>query len=215
EAVSLDNFIAAIEYKLKLARKPSSHLFVSTSARDRNSELKQSGPSEEEEEVTFTPRIDPHSARLSELHRSRAGPIYDQLVAKKRMSQVRIEELRKEKEQRDMDGELVPDRVVEIESAAYYQIPMAKQTVITDSDEESDSEQLQDRQYKVILLGNGAVGKTSLAHRFCDGSFSTSYKQTIGLDFFVKRLVLPGDINVCVQVWDIGGQSIGSKMISR
>ncbi|KAF4668132.1 hypothetical protein FOZ61_007099 [Perkinsus olseni] len=92
---------------------------------------------------------------------------------------------------------------------------MAKQTVITDSDEESDSEELQDRQYKVILLGNGAVGKTSLAHRFCDGSFSTSYKQTIGLDFFVKRLVLPGDINVSLQVWDIGGQSIGSKMISR
>ncbi|KAF4720488.1 hypothetical protein FOZ63_031133 [Perkinsus olseni] len=63
---------------------------------------------------------------------------------------------------------------------------MAKQTVITDSDEESDAEELLNRQYKVILLGNGAVGKTSLAHRFCDGSFSTSYKQTIGLDFFVK-----------------------------
>ncbi|KAF4729485.1 hypothetical protein FOZ62_011831 [Perkinsus olseni] len=103
EAVSLENFIAAIDYKLKLSRKPSSHLFVSTSARDRNSELKRTGPSEEEE-VTFTPRIDPHSARLLELHRSRAGPIYDQLVAKKRMSQVRIEELRKEKERRDLDG---------------------------------------------------------------------------------------------------------------
>ncbi|KAF4720489.1 hypothetical protein FOZ63_031134 [Perkinsus olseni] len=38
EAVSLENFIAAIDYKLKLSRKPSSHLFVSTSARDRNSE---------------------------------------------------------------------------------------------------------------------------------------------------------------------------------
>ncbi|EER00654.1 hypothetical protein Pmar_PMAR019803 [Perkinsus marinus ATCC 50983] len=37
EPVSLENFIAAIDYKLRLSRKPSSHLFVSTSARERNS----------------------------------------------------------------------------------------------------------------------------------------------------------------------------------
>ncbi|KAF4663756.1 hypothetical protein FOL47_005567 [Perkinsus chesapeaki] len=85
----------------------------------------------------------------------------------------------------------------------------------TDSDEEGEVDEVQDRQYKVILLGNGAVGKTSLANRFCDDGFNTSYKQTIGLDFFVKRLVLPGEINVCLQVWDIGGQSIGGNMISR
>ncbi|EER00655.1 Rab6, putative [Perkinsus marinus ATCC 50983] len=95
-------------------------------------------------------------------------------------------------------------------------MPKQRGLLPADSDEEgSDGEELRSRQYKVILIGNGAVGKTSLAHRFCDGGFSASYKQTIGLDFFVKRLVLPGDVNVCLQVWDIGGQSIGGKMISR
>ncbi|CAM9739150.1 unnamed protein product, partial [Sphacelaria rigidula] len=68
---------------------------------------------------------------------------------------------------------------------------------------------------QVILLGDGTVGKTSIATRFAQDDFSQSYKQTIGLDFFVKRIVLPGDVHVALQIWDIGGQSIGSKMMSK
>jgi Ras-related protein Rab-28 len=41
--------------------------------------------------------------------------------------------------------------------------------------------------------------------RLCEDHFGKSYKQTIGVDFFVKRLELPGNINVALQVWDIGG----------
>ena len=58
-------------------------------------------------------------------------------------------------------------------------------------DSEEDPEQLQ---YKVILLGDGATGKTSIANRFTDDVFAQTYKQTIGVDFFIKRLVLPGDV---------------------
>ena len=32
----------------------------------------------------------------------------------------------------------------------------------------------------------------SIVNRFCKDHFATSYKQTIGLDFFMKRVVLPG-----------------------
>jgi hypothetical protein len=39
--------------------------------------------------------------------------------------------------------------------------------------------------------------------------------QTIGLDFMLKRLELPGKVNVALQIWDIGGQSIGSKMLGN
>lgn len=47
-------------------------------------------------------------------------------------------------------------------------------------------------------------------------SFQThSYKQTIGLDFFVRHIELPSGVNVAMQVWDIGGQSIGSKMVQN
>ena len=57
----------------------------------------------------------------------------------------------------------------------------------------------------MIVLGDGAVGKTSLIMRFCEDNFKQSYKQTIGLDFFIKRVVLPGNVHVTLQIWDIGG----------
>ncbi|XP_077103096.1 ras-related protein Rab-28 isoform X2 [Siphateles boraxobius] len=80
----------------------------------------------------------------------------------------------------------------------------------------SDSEEeIQERQLKIVLLGDGASGKTSLAIRFAQEAFGKQYKQTIGLDFFLKRITLPGNLNVALQVWDIGGQTIGGKMLDK
>ncbi|XP_016373803.1 ras-related protein Rab-28-like isoform X3 [Sinocyclocheilus rhinocerous] len=80
----------------------------------------------------------------------------------------------------------------------------------------SDSEEeVQERQLKIVLLGDGASGKTSLAIRFAQEAFGKQYKQTIGLDFFLKRITLPGNLNVTLQVWDIGGQTIGGKMLDK
>ena len=81
-----------------------------------------------------------------------------------------------------------------------------------DSSDEEDDEP-ENLQYKIVVLGNGTVGKTSLVMRLCEDHFARSYKQTIGVDFFVKRIELPGKVNIALQVWDIGGQSIFSKMI--
>lgn len=87
------------------------------------------------------------------------------------------------------------------------------------SNEESkaneEEEEIEQMQYKIVVLGNGAVGKTSLVMRFCEDYFDRQYKQTVGVDFFVKRVVLPGDVHVSLQIWDIGGQTIGSKMIGN
>ncbi|MEE6462487.1 hypothetical protein FKM82_001609 [Ascaphus truei] len=51
--------------------------------------------------------------------------------------------------------------------------------------------------------------------RFAQESFGKQYKQTVGLDFFLKRITLPGNLNVTLQVWDIGGQTIGGKMLDK
>ncbi|KAM8848949.1 ras-related protein Rab-28 isoform X1 [Synchiropus splendidus] len=80
------------------------------------------------------------------------------------------------------------------------------------SDSEEDS---QDRQLKFVVIGDGACGKTSLATRFAQEAFGKQYKQTIGLDFFLKRISLPGNLNVTLQVWDIGGQTLGGKMLDK
>ncbi|CAB1421122.1 unnamed protein product [Pleuronectes platessa] len=82
--------------------------------------------------------------------------------------------------------------------------------VMSDSEEESH-----DRQLKFVVIGDGACGKTSLATRFAQEAFGKQYKQTIGLDFFLKRISLPGNLNVTLQVWDIGGQTLGGKMLDK
>ncbi len=45
--------------------------------------------------------------------------------------------------------------------------------------------------FKVILLGDGNVGKTSLARRYCEGKFEVSRIMTIGVDFQTKVVDLP------------------------
>mmetsp|Transcript_24726 Transcript_24726/g.69826 ORF Transcript_24726/g.69826 Transcript_24726/m.69826 type:complete len:239 (+) Transcript_24726:137-853(+) len=68
---------------------------------------------------------------------------------------------------------------------------------------------------KLILVGNGSVGKSSLISRFVDVGFAKQYRQTIGIDFFEKALRFREDAGVRLQVWDVGGQNVGSKMLGK
>jgi len=47
-----------------------------------------------------------------------------------------------------------------------------------------------------------------------DWSCDTSYKQTVGLDFFEKTIALKSRA-IGLQVWDIGGQQLSSKMLPK
>eukprot|EP01036_Dinobryon_divergens_P028583 gene28583-37548_t len=90
---------------------------------------------------------------------------------------------------------------------------MKKSAKGTESDDDDDD--FVSYQFKIILLGDGAVGKTSIASRIAEEKFSKNYKQTVGVDFFMKRISLPPNLQIALQIWDIGGQSIGSKMITN
>ena len=70
------------------------------------------------------------------------------------------------------------------------------------------------RTVKLILVGNGSAGKTSICTRFREDGFQRVYRQTVGIDFLEKTLRVR-DQAVALQVWDIGGQSIGSKMLPQ
>ena len=61
--------------------------------------------------------------------------------------------------------------------------------------------------FKIVMLGDGAVGKTAMTTRFTQDSFDADYKRTIGADFAVKRLTIPDiDAQVTLQCWDLAGQ---------
>eukprot|EP00808_Paulinella_micropora_P004951 g2498.t1 len=59
--------------------------------------------------------------------------------------------------------------------------------------------------YKLVFLGDEAVGKTSIITRFMYDTFDNSYKVTIGIDFVSKTMYLEDRI-VRLQLWDTAGQ---------
>ncbi len=62
-----------------------------------------------------------------------------------------------------------------------------------------------DYMYKVLLVGDSAVGKSSLILQFTDGVFSETFISTIGVDFKI-RTVTVHDKRHKLQIWDTAGQ---------
>lgn len=58
---------------------------------------------------------------------------------------------------------------------------------------------------KVALLGDPAVGKTSLINRFKEEGFKENYQPTLGVNIIMKKLKLE-EIEVQLAIWDIAGQ---------
>jgi len=62
-----------------------------------------------------------------------------------------------------------------------------------------------DYTFKILLLGDASVGKTSFTKRYCYNIFNPSERLTIGVDFHVKTIDLRG-LKVKLQIWDVGGE---------
>ena len=60
--------------------------------------------------------------------------------------------------------------------------------------------------FKVLLLGDAAVGKTSLIRRLMSGKFEDNYMATIGIDYKRKLIQLSENRFVKLQIWDTAGQ---------
>ncbi|KOO23824.1 member ras oncogene family [Chrysochromulina tobinii] len=59
--------------------------------------------------------------------------------------------------------------------------------------------------FKVLLIGDAGVGKSSILLRFTDDSFEEQMASTIGVDFRVKTVTLGGK-TVKLTIWDTAGQ---------
>lgn len=58
---------------------------------------------------------------------------------------------------------------------------------------------------KVVLLGDGGVGKSSLMNRFVSGKFDSQSFHTIGVEFLNKDVTVEGQ-SYTLQIWDTAGQ---------
>lgn len=59
--------------------------------------------------------------------------------------------------------------------------------------------------YKIVLLGDSSVGKSSLVHRFIAGSFDPHMVNTIGAAFITKEHT-SNNKTVQLEIWDTAGQ---------
>jgi Ras-related protein Rab-8A len=64
---------------------------------------------------------------------------------------------------------------------------------------------LHDYNSKILLIGDSAVGKTSIMMRYVNDKFSSSFITTIGIDFVTKIIDVAGN-KIRLQIWDTAGQ---------
>lgn len=62
-----------------------------------------------------------------------------------------------------------------------------------------------DHLFKLVIVGDPNVGKTSMLTNYVDNSHKEKYVTTIGVDFRIKTLEIDGKI-IKLQIWDTAGQ---------
>eukprot|EP00697_Spironema_sp_BW2_P012903 gnl/Spiro4/29595_TR14504_c0_g1_i1.p1 gnl/Spiro4/29595_TR14504_c0_g1~~gnl/Spiro4/29595_TR14504_c0_g1_i1.p1 ORF type:complete len:270 (+),score=30.34 gnl/Spiro4/29595_TR14504_c0_g1_i1:143-952(+) len=64
---------------------------------------------------------------------------------------------------------------------------------------------------KVIVIGDGSVGKSSLVKRACHNEFQDNYKATIGMDLTSQQFAMNG-VEFALSLWDTAGQERGRSL---
>jgi small GTP-binding protein len=64
-------------------------------------------------------------------------------------------------------------------------------------------------QFKILMIGDSGVGKSSILHRYANDQFSPNFLPTIGIDYRIKLLTIEdkmGKRNFRLSLWDTAGQ---------
>ncbi|MHA2501395.1 MAG: Rab family GTPase [Candidatus Kariarchaeaceae archaeon] len=67
---------------------------------------------------------------------------------------------------------------------------------------------------QLAILGDGLVGKTAILRHLKGLPFDTEYRMTVGADFVVKRMTYK-DVDLSIQIFDVGGQPQFAPLRSR
>lgn len=60
--------------------------------------------------------------------------------------------------------------------------------------------------YKIIVIGDPSVGKTSLLSKFTEKSFTEEYLPTVGVSILKHVVNIQKDISINLMMWDVAGQ---------
>ncbi|XP_070835289.1 ras-related protein Rab-32 [Chaetodon trifascialis] len=69
-----------------------------------------------------------------------------------------------------------------------------------------------EKMFKVLVIGDQGVGKSSIVLRYVNKRFDKRYKASIGVDFGLKTIEWDPKTVVRLQLWDIAGQERFKKM---
>lgn len=81
-------------------------------------------------------------------------------------------------------------------------------------DKEFKEEYIETILFKVIIVGDSGVGKTSFFYRYLNKKFSTEYVSTMSIDFGIKEIRWNKRTNIRLQIWDTAGQERYGNFIS-
>jgi hypothetical protein len=68
--------------------------------------------------------------------------------------------------------------------------------------------------FKVIIIGDPTVGKTSFVQRYVQNSYKRDYKGTVGVDFALKVVKWSDTHTAKLQLWDIAGKKLCAGLFS-
>lgn len=66
--------------------------------------------------------------------------------------------------------------------------------------QKESSDQNFDYMFKLLIIGNSSVGKTSFLFRYADDAFTSAFVSTVGIDFKVKT-VYKNEKRIKLQIW--------------
>jgi len=72
------------------------------------------------------------------------------------------------------------------------------------------------RVFKIVLLGDGGVGKTSLVRQYVHKKFEDKYLKTLGTNIYkktVEKKDFGGKVPISLQIWDVMGQNTFPQVI--
>ena len=76
---------------------------------------------------------------------------------------------------------------------------------MVDNQDEENNYNCYDDKYKIMLIGESSVGKSSILGRYIRNDYAGEYLTTLGIDF-QEKLININDTKISLQLWDTAGQ---------